>query len=182
MLARLAALIPPPRSHRVRYFGVLAPHARLRAAVIATAGPSEVLASQLREAAARMELSDELAPPAPKPPPATRDERYTWAMLLARIYDVLPLVCARCGHAMRVLAFVTERASLRRILAHGVSRPRRRRCRPRGHRRRASSRGIRGAAMTSTSGHSTPRSPGKGLRGARGQGRSLRAGGGLSVS
>ncbi|MCP5069135.1 MAG: hypothetical protein GY946_21445 [bacterium] len=30
MLDRLAAVIPPPRRHRVRYYGVLAPHASLR--------------------------------------------------------------------------------------------------------------------------------------------------------
>ena len=39
-------------------------------------------------------------------------------MLRARIHDVLPLVCPRCGRAMRILAFVTEAASVRRILAH----------------------------------------------------------------
>ncbi len=39
LLDRLAALIPPPRQHRVRYYGVLAPHSALREAVIATAGP-----------------------------------------------------------------------------------------------------------------------------------------------
>jgi hypothetical protein len=41
-----------------------------------------------------------------------------WALLLARIYDVLPLVCPRCGQAMKILAFVTESASVRRILEH----------------------------------------------------------------
>ncbi len=65
LLAKLAVLIPPPRQHRVRYCGVLAPHAKLRQAVIATAGPGEALAMQLRQAAARMELDDE--PPAPDP-------------------------------------------------------------------------------------------------------------------
>ncbi len=35
---RIAALIPPPRRHRHRYFGVLAPNAPLRAVVTARAG------------------------------------------------------------------------------------------------------------------------------------------------
>ena len=39
-------------------------------------------------------------------------------MLLARIDEVLPLVCPRCGGAMLMLAFVTEAAAVRRILAH----------------------------------------------------------------
>ena len=60
---------------------------------------------QLREAAARMELDDE--PPSLKPSLTTCAERYTWALLLARIYDCLPFVCPRGGQAMRIVAFVT---------------------------------------------------------------------------
>jgi hypothetical protein len=92
------------------------PWSHCRSAVIATAGPSEALAFQLRAAAARMELDADAQVPAPEPPPPTRAERYAWAMLLARIDEVLPLVCPRCGGAMRILAFVTEAASVRRIL------------------------------------------------------------------
>ena len=40
------------------------------------------------------------------------------ALQLARIYDCLPLVCSRCGQAMRIVAFVTDGESVRRILAH----------------------------------------------------------------
>jgi hypothetical protein len=118
LLDQLAALIPPPRQHRVRYYGVLGPHARPRAAVVATAGPSEALACRLRAAAVRMALDGETEQPPPTPPRASRAQRYGWAMLLARIHDGLPLVCPRCGHAMRILAFVTAAASVRRILAH----------------------------------------------------------------
>ena len=38
LIERLAARIPPPRRHRHRYVGVLAPNAPLRAAVTALAG------------------------------------------------------------------------------------------------------------------------------------------------
>jgi hypothetical protein len=41
---------------------------------------------------------------------------YTWAMLLARIYDALPLVCPRCGSAMRIIAFITHASDVKRIL------------------------------------------------------------------
>jgi hypothetical protein len=37
LVARLAALVPPPRMHLVRYFGVFAPRARLRNAVVPAA-------------------------------------------------------------------------------------------------------------------------------------------------
>ena len=39
-------------------------------------------------------------------------------MLLARIYDCLPLVCPRCGRVMKIIAFVMEEVQVRRILAH----------------------------------------------------------------
>ena len=37
LIDRIAALVPPPRRHRHRYFGVLAPNSPLRAAVTALA-------------------------------------------------------------------------------------------------------------------------------------------------
>jgi len=83
---RLAALIPPPRRHRHRYGGVLAPNSPLRPAVTALAA-------------------------APKPPPAevdavaqesplSRTARIVWAMLLTRIYEVFLLTCPKCGGTM----------------------------------------------------------------------------------
>jgi hypothetical protein len=41
-----------------------------------------------------------------------------WAMLLARIYECLPLVCPRCGQPMRIIAFILERPVIERILDH----------------------------------------------------------------
>jgi len=65
----------------------------------------------MAEAAPEPEL-----PPEPEPP--KHSERYTWAMLLARIYDVLPLLCQRCGQAMGLVGFITESTEIRRILSH----------------------------------------------------------------
>ena len=49
LIVRIAALVPPPRTHRHRYFGVLAPNSPLRCAVTAMALPA--LAQQaLRQA------------------------------------------------------------------------------------------------------------------------------------
>ena len=39
-------------------------------------------------------------------------------MLLARIYEVFPLRCPRCGEPMRLIAFVTDSGSITRILAY----------------------------------------------------------------
>ena len=48
LIERIAALVPPPRTHRHRYYGVLAPNAPLRAMVtaMAQAGPAQVAVGQ----------------------------------------------------------------------------------------------------------------------------------------
>ena len=96
LLDRLAALVPPPRIHRHRYFGVLAPNSPLRAAVTALA-----LAAATHPAARPH--------PAPAAEPAhRRAARYAWALLFARIYAVFPLRCPLCGAEMRIIAFITD--------------------------------------------------------------------------
>jgi len=107
LLDRLAALVPPPRIHRHRYFGVLAPNAPLRAAVTALTAPTVS------------------APPAPAPNPEPAAElaqrraaRSAWARLLARIYECLPLLCPQCGGEMRIIAFITDAPTVRDILTH----------------------------------------------------------------
>jgi hypothetical protein len=102
LLDRLAALVPPPRLHRHRYFGVLAPNSPLRTAVTALAPEASTAP---------------VAPPTAEPA-ARRAARYAWAMLLARIYEVFPLLCPRCGAEMRIIAFIIDRAIVRDILAH----------------------------------------------------------------
>ena len=56
-------------------------------------------------------------PPAAEPAPR-RAARNTWALLLARIDEVFPLVGPTCGGAMRIIAFITAAATARGHLAH----------------------------------------------------------------
>jgi hypothetical protein len=44
--------------------------------------------------------------------------RYAWALLLARIYEVFPLVCPLCGAEMRIIAFITDASVIRDLLVH----------------------------------------------------------------
>ena len=39
-------------------------------------------------------------------------------MLIARIYEVFPLLCPMCGGQMRLIAFITHSADIRKILDH----------------------------------------------------------------
>ncbi len=109
----IALLIPPPKRHRLRYFGVLAPNASLRQAVTARAG------LPIDADSPTVSTTSETQPPlepehTPPPPPSSS----LWAMLLARIYECFPLLCPHCGAEMRIIAFVTEPASIQRILNH----------------------------------------------------------------
>jgi hypothetical protein len=114
-LERRAALIPPPRVHRHRVHGVLAPNSPWRAEVTAPAAQaSQCVAGQPADSPSTVPPSDE---------PSTADSgrrsaRHLWARLLARIYEVFPLLCMHCGAEMRFVAFITETAPLTRILQH----------------------------------------------------------------
>lgn len=145
LLDRLAALIPPPRRHRHTYAGVFAPHSALRPLVAAGAGPDPALAVRLHQAAQQMGLAEELGPNnyahegsqhalkplavqddtnCPKPAstscPSRRARRASvrWAMLMARIFEILPLKCPRCGQQMKIISFITQPEVIEKILNH----------------------------------------------------------------
>ena len=107
LIGKIAALVPPPRSHRHRYFGVLAPNSPMRAAVIAMA-PVVVIAPPLSPT--------DSAGTEEKPRRAV--SHYLWAMLLARIYEAFPLSCPICHAQMRIIAFINEAGDVRKILDH----------------------------------------------------------------
>jgi hypothetical protein len=112
-LAALARLIPPPRVHRHRYHGVLAPNARMRARVVAMANASGV---EPQPSTTALSPDSDHAPDAgPHAHPAARSR---WARLLARIYEVFPLRCPECGHTMRILALLNDPTPIHAILQH----------------------------------------------------------------
>ncbi len=49
-------------------------------------------------------------------PPKRSPVHYLWAVLIARIYEVFPLLCPICGGQMRLIAFITEGAQIRQLL------------------------------------------------------------------
>jgi len=54
----------------------------------------------------------------PEPARPTNPARIRWALLLARIYEVLPLLCPACGGPMRILSFLTDPPVVVAILEH----------------------------------------------------------------
>lgn len=123
LIDRIAALIPPPRIHRHRYYGVLAPNSPLRAAAVAMVQPqlpadeTVVDASVIGGAGGggSPAQASQTEPVAPKRASAAR---YLWAALIARIYEVFPLLCPQCGGQMSLIAFITEGPEVRKILTH----------------------------------------------------------------
>ena len=121
LIARIAALVPPPRTHRHRYFGVLAPSSPHRAAVTALAQPltRQTEPANMSEGAPGVVVPGNAVPPTPEPaPPKRSPAHYLWAVLIARIYEVFPLLCPMCGGQMRLIAFITEGTQIRKILDH----------------------------------------------------------------
>lgn len=121
LIARIAALVPPPRTHRHRYFGVLAPNSPFRAAVTAMAQPPtrQTEPAITGEGVPGVVPLGHAIPPTPEPaPPKRAPAHYLWAVLIARIYEVFPLLCPMCSGQMRLIAFITEGSQIRKILNH----------------------------------------------------------------
>jgi hypothetical protein len=116
-LARLATLVPPPRRNQLRYYGVLAPNAKWRREVVASA-PKAAGVRRSRRAAARCRAARSTT---------TRSRYLSWSQLLRRTFGVDVLRCQRCGGRRVLLAFIQDPHVARRILVHlglaGAARP-----------------------------------------------------------
>ena len=122
-LDRLAKLLPPPRIHRHRYHGVFAPNAPLRPLVTARAQEDNALAAQAPRPPLPLPTPHTVSSPTaeaapPQPPNATPSRPSRWAALLARIYEVFPLLCPSCQTPLTFIAFLTDPEPIAQILAH----------------------------------------------------------------
>ena len=100
-MQRLAALVPRPRLHLIRFHGVLAPNAKLRSKVV------PVPAQPQPTAAGEGDCEHAHGKPA----------RLRWAQLLRRVFDIDVERCA-CGGKLKLIAVIEEPAVIRKILAH----------------------------------------------------------------
>ncbi len=110
LLEKLAAIVPLPRAHLVRYGGCLAPHSKLRATIIPTPRQQGV-------------DGDETKAGTPY---------WNWARLLGRVFNLdmatcLPPLRGRrepCGlpfcrrGSLRIIAAITQESVITRILRH----------------------------------------------------------------
>ena len=107
-MQRLAALVPRPRLHLIRFHGVLAPQL------------------QLRPSCARWWCRQE---PVPAAQPASPTEceancehhrlaRMGWAKLLRRVFDLDLQHCPNCGGELKIIAAILEQPVIEKLLTH----------------------------------------------------------------
>ena len=94
---------------------MLAPNARLRRAVIETAGPAGATLQVLQQAREKMGLPEVDRSETGPTSRIRRAAARCWALLLVRIYECLPLQCPRCGEPMRIIAFILEPPVIERM-------------------------------------------------------------------
>jgi len=101
-MQRLAALVPRPRLHLIRFHGVLAPNAKLRSAIVPGATTAH--------SAGTPEPTETLQPSAPA--------HLSWARLLKRVFDIDLEHCPNCGGDLSIVAVILEQAAITKILNH----------------------------------------------------------------
>jgi hypothetical protein len=95
-MERLAALVPRPRFHLIRFHGVLAPNAKLRSKIVP----------------APTERATETAPDHAQ----GETPRMSWARLLKRVFDIDH--CPNCGGALKIIAAIEDPPVIVKILSH----------------------------------------------------------------
>src|SRR5438132_3691084 len=97
LLEKLAALVPLPRVHLVRYGGCLAPHSALREAILPTPRQQGV---EEQEA-------------------STASPHWSWARLLKRVFALEMGTCPFCQRGvLRLIAVITQGEVISKILRH----------------------------------------------------------------
>jgi Putative transposase len=96
----LAALVPLPRLHLIRFHGVLAPNAKLRSKIV-SAPPKRATEPPTDHARAQGETP-----------------RMSWARLLKRVFDIDIEHCPNCGGALKIIAAIEDPPVIVKILSH----------------------------------------------------------------
>jgi len=110
-LARLAALVPPPRAHLTRFHGIFAPNANLRAQLTAAGRGKGANAAANTDAAPSCLAADRRTP-------EERRRSMSWAQRLKRVFGSDLQTCERCGGHVRIVAAVEDPRAIRAILDH----------------------------------------------------------------
>ncbi len=120
-MQRLAALVPRPRLHLIRFgvritslrevsgpplreHGVLAPNAKLHALLVPQAPEAPAQKAKPAECEARCAYH--------------RPVRLSWAKLLKRLFEIDIEHCPNCGGELKIIAAILEQPVIEKILTH----------------------------------------------------------------
>ena len=103
-IERLVALVPPPRTHLVRWAGVFAPNSPFRKEI--TIDPSTKKGFQFHD-------DDEDQEDEPR-----KFKNYTWSKMLAKVFKIDVTICPKCQGSLRKIAAVVGPTEVRRYLKH----------------------------------------------------------------
>lgn len=125
-LRRLAAGVPHPAQHLIRFHGVFAPRSDARPRLKALVPTPPASSSSQSQApppptgGPAPPTGDPAVPPAalPPEPESTPQYRLPWALLLKRIFGHEILICPKCQGPMRRIQFVDDPAVIQRICSH----------------------------------------------------------------
>jgi len=106
-IAKLAALVPPPRAHLTRFHGIFAPNAAFRAQLT----PSGRGKRPATDAESTEASTDHRTP-------IEHHRAMTWAQRLKRVFNIDVSTCIHCGGSVRIVASIEEPTAIRAILAH----------------------------------------------------------------
>jgi len=107
-MQRMAALVPRPRLHLIRFHGVLASNAKLRPLVVPRGPQVEEQASEVAVAGGCEVETVQVRP-----------HRISWARLLKRVFDIDMQHCPNCGGGeLKIIAAILERSVIEKILTH----------------------------------------------------------------
>ena len=96
----MAALVPRPKAHLVRYHGVFAPNARQRADIV-----------DCPKVASKVSANDDCASKVGSTPMSAMAR-------LKRVFAIDLSRCPRCGGELRVIGAITDPGVIARILEH----------------------------------------------------------------
>jgi len=120
-LAELTQHIPPKRLQLIRRYGLYASRTKGRwedMPWVSERAPDGWKATHQHLTAAE-DLGYEPLPDVDEEVGVDARKR-AWARLLAKVFEVDPLVCPKCGAEMKVIAIIEDTAEINRILRHLV--------------------------------------------------------------
>jgi hypothetical protein len=110
LIAKLAALVPPPRFNLVRYHGIFGPASRWRSQIVPfDSGETGCIHRPAGKSGKRKKGRDEEGE---RTMNNGHPRNYSWSELMLRVFELDVLKCPACGGRMRILCAIYSAISI----------------------------------------------------------------------